>query len=97
MNNDIYNTIDEIKENLNNDTLIIEYKNLKRAILVSEEIQNLKFEIESLKKCNIDKETKEHLKELNNKLNNLPLIVNFKNIEEEVNLLFKDIKDILDL
>jgi cell fate (sporulation/competence/biofilm development) regulator YmcA (YheA/YmcA/DUF963 family) len=93
MSKEIDEAIEKIKGDIDNDPLIMRYLKLEELISSSESLNSLKKEIDFLKKCNINEEEKVKYKDLLNKYNSDPLVIEFKNISDEVYNLLEEIKE----
>lgn len=84
-----------IRNELMKKEVVNEYFKLKKIIGESKYIQNLDNEIKYYQKCKMNDEEKNKYLELLDTYNNDPLIVQYKNVREEVEIILSEIKDIL--
>lgn len=91
--NNLDEAITNLKKDLLDDPLIKRYLSLEKLVNSSKELNELKKEIDYLKKCDISEEDKLKYKELMKKYNNDPLIIEFKNVSDEVYNLLNEIKE----
>ena len=97
MNNEIKNALNKVKEDLFNEEIVQEYIRLKEVIEKSEELSNLQKRISFLQKCNPTNDEKEEYYKLLKQYNENPLIIQFKNISDEVYDLLEEIKKELEI
>ena len=93
-------TLDEaiflVSKDLMEDPLIQKYLSLEKLMENSPELIELKREINYLKKCDIKEEDKLKYQYLTKKYNSDPLVIEFKNISDEVYNLLNEIKEELE-
>lgn len=88
---DVLELAKELKNAIEDEPLIIEYRNVKKQIDDNEEISSLKKQIALAK---LHKDDALH-KELLDKYHNHPLVVNYDYLSEEVKNLLADISQIV--
>ncbi|HKL72920.1 MAG TPA: YlbF family regulator [Candidatus Onthovivens sp.] len=95
MNKLIKEKILKLKEVINEEPLIIEFLNVKKAVEENEELINLLRERDFYKNCSPESREREKYLELEAKYNSNPLVLNYHNLEKEVILFLNEIKEYL--
>ena len=89
--NDSIKIAKELNEILKNHPLIIEFKKVENEFLTSKYLLNLKNEINYYKKCTMSNEDREKYLQLKKEYDNNPLVINYKQLKEEVDDFKKEI------
>lgn len=97
MNNEILEIVKSLRSDILSLELFNEYVSLKKEINNSKTLQKSIKNLKYLKKCDCTDFEKEEYNQVKNKIESDPLIHNFMIVQDEINDLFKEIRDILSI
>lgn len=92
MTKELDEAIQNTKKEILNEPVVQDYLRLKKLIESSSYLTNLEKEIKYLQKCNPTEEEKEKYFSLLKKYNEDPLVIQFKNISEDVYNFLEEVK-----
>lgn len=96
MNNEILKNIDNLKNDLLSEPLILEYLKLRNIKNSSKKLTNLEKKIHKIKKCNMSDKEISKLNKLIAEYNSSELVKQYNNVSDDVICLLEEIKEELE-
>lgn len=97
MNEKVTEDIKLLKEEVYNNPIVLNYKYYLNIIQNDHKLNKLVKEMKFYKKCKMSEKDKEIFIKLKKEYDSNPIINNYKNAKEELEIFFKEIKKELDL